>query len=144
VASTVLVPNAGHAQVDARVTKSMESLKGMTAKLGAPKLEGKESVGGKEAPALYFGTTKINNNFDIVDAVGTEDGKGMTATLFAKGGRRIHSRLDERAKARRQWPRGWYCSGGTGARVHQSGQSVLWRSTTSGNALHNRLRTDQG
>jgi hypothetical protein len=58
----------------------------MTAKLGTPKLDGKEAVGGKEAPALYFGTTKINNNFDIVDAVGKEDGKGMTATLFAKGG----------------------------------------------------------
>jgi hypothetical protein len=64
----------------------MESLKAMTAKLGAPKLEGKEAVGGKEAPGLYFGTTKVNNNFDIVDAVGKEDGKGMTATLFAKSG----------------------------------------------------------
>ena len=62
----------------------MESLRAMTAKLGAPKLEGKEAVGGKEAPALYFGTTKINNNFDIVDAVGKEDGKGMTATLSRK------------------------------------------------------------
>jgi len=38
--------------------------------LGAPKLEGKEAVGGKDAPSLYFGTTKINNSFDIVDAVG--------------------------------------------------------------------------
>jgi hypothetical protein len=37
------------------------------------------------APVLYFGTTKINNNFDIVDALGKEDGKGMTATIFAKG-----------------------------------------------------------
>ncbi len=64
----------------------METLKAMTAKLGAPKLEGKEAVRGKDAPALYFGTTKINNNFDIVDAVGKEDGKGMTATLFVKGG----------------------------------------------------------
>src|SRR5277367_3764208 len=64
----------------------MESLKAMTAKLGAPKLEGKETVGGKEAPALYFGSTKITNNFDIVDAVGKEDGKGMTATLFANDG----------------------------------------------------------
>ena len=35
---------------------------------------------------LYFGTTKINNNFDVVDAVGKEDGKGMTATFFVKGG----------------------------------------------------------
>jgi hypothetical protein len=86
VASAVLVPSVGHAQADQRVTKSMETLKAMTAKLGTPKLEGQEAVGGKDAPALYFGTTKINNSFDIVDAVGIQDGQGMTATLFAKGG----------------------------------------------------------
>ena len=86
VATSVVAPSVGYAQADPRVTKSMETLKSMTAKLGAPKLEGGEAVGGKEAPALYFGTTKINNNFDVVDAVGKEDGKGMTATLFAKGG----------------------------------------------------------
>jgi hypothetical protein len=86
IATCAVVPSVGHAQADPRITKSMESLKAMTAKLGAPKLEGKEAVGGKEAPALYFGTTKVNNNFDVVDAVGKEDGKGMTATLFAKSG----------------------------------------------------------
>ena len=64
---------------------------------------------------LYFGTTKINNNFDIVDAVGKEDGKGMTATLFARGGGRIYSRLNECAKTRRQWPSGWHSFGRTGA-----------------------------
>jgi Cache 3/Cache 2 fusion domain len=85
-AAAVVAPSVGYAQADPRVTKSMETLKSMTAKLGGPKLEGSEAVGGKEAPALYFGTNKINNTFDIVDAVGKEDGKGMTATLFAKGG----------------------------------------------------------
>ena len=86
VATFILMPSVGHAQTDPRVAKSMETLKAITAKLGAPKLEGKEAVGGKDAPSLYFGTTKINNSFDIVDAVGKEDGKGMTATLFVKGG----------------------------------------------------------
>jgi len=86
VLTSIGAPNTGYAQTDPRITKSMESLKAMTAKLGAPKLEGKEAVGGKDAPALYFGKTKINNNFDIVDAVGKQDGQGMTATLFAKGG----------------------------------------------------------
>lgn len=81
-----LASNSGFAQSDARVAKSMETLKAMTAKLGAPKVEGTEAVGGKDAPALYFGTTKINNNFEVVDAVGKEDGQGMTATLFVKGG----------------------------------------------------------
>jgi hypothetical protein len=79
-------PNVTNVQADPRVTKSMGTLKAMTAKLGKPNLDGQEAVGGKEAPTLYFGTTKINNNFNIVDAVGTKDGKGMTATLFAKGG----------------------------------------------------------
>jgi Cache 3/Cache 2 fusion domain len=81
-----LASNSGFAQSDARVAKSMETLKAMTAKLGAPKVEGTEAVGGKDAPALHFGTTKINNNFEVVDAVGKEDGQGMTATLFVKGG----------------------------------------------------------
>jgi hypothetical protein len=84
IATCAVVPSTGNAQTDPRITKSMGSLKAMTAKLGAPKLEGKEAVGGKEAPALYFGKTKVNNNFDVVDAVGKKDGKGMTATLFAK------------------------------------------------------------
>ena len=82
----ILMAGAGYAQTDPRVTKSMENLKAKAEKLGAPKVEGKESVGGKDAPALYFGATKINNDFDIVDAVGKEDGQGMTATLFVKGG----------------------------------------------------------
>ena len=85
VVSSMATPNVGYAQTDARIAKFMETLKAMTAKLGTPKLEGQEAVGGKDAPALHFGTTKINNNFDIVDAVGKEDGQGMTATLFAKG-----------------------------------------------------------
>jgi len=80
-----LIPTLGTAQ-DARVQKSMASLKAMTAKLGAAKLEGRQAVGGKDAPGLYFGSTLINNNFEVVDAVGKEDGSGMTATLFAKEG----------------------------------------------------------
>jgi len=81
----VLMPTTGYAETDSRIAKSMDHLKALTAKLGAPKVEGRETVGGKSAPALYFGTTKINNNFDIVDAIGKEDA-GMTATLFVKNG----------------------------------------------------------
>jgi hypothetical protein len=62
----------------------MEALKAATSKLGAPKIDGKEAVGGKDASALYFGKTKINNNFEIVDSVAKES--GGTATLFAKTG----------------------------------------------------------
>jgi hypothetical protein len=64
----------------------MAALKEKTAKLGAPKIEGTEEVGGKEAPALYFGSTKMNNNFTVVDEIAKEGGRGMAATLFAKNG----------------------------------------------------------
>ena len=85
LATPMLMPSTGNAQ-DARVTKSMATLKVQTAKLGAPRIEGNDLVGGKDAPALYFGSTKINNNFTVVDEVAKEDGRGMTATLFVKGG----------------------------------------------------------
>jgi Cache 3/Cache 2 fusion domain/LTXXQ motif family protein len=85
IATPMLMPSAGNAQ-DARVAKSMAALKDQTAKLGAPKLEGSEPVGGKDAPALYFGSTKMNNNFAVVDEVAKEDGRGIAATLFVKGG----------------------------------------------------------
>ena len=85
IATPLLMPSAGNAQ-DARVAKSMAALKDQTAKLGAPKLEGSEPVGGKDAPALYFGSTKMNNNFTVVDEVAKEDGRGMAATLFVRGG----------------------------------------------------------
>jgi len=85
LAIPMLIPSVGTAQ-DARVTQSMAALKDKTAKLGAPKIEGTEAVGGKDCPALYFGSTKMNNNFAIVDEVAKEDGRGMTATLFVKAG----------------------------------------------------------
>lgn len=86
LATSLLAPSIGNAQADPRVEKAMASLKDKAAKLGAPKLEGKEPVGGSDAPALYFGATKINNNFDIVDAVSKQDPHGMTATFFVKSG----------------------------------------------------------
>src|SRR5215475_9710285 len=82
----LLMPSQGQAQTDPRVQKSMELLYFFLVKLRAPRIEGSEQVGGKDAPALYFGSTKLNNNFEIVDAIGREDGQGMTATLFVKGG----------------------------------------------------------
>jgi mono/diheme cytochrome c family protein len=40
---------------DTRVAHSMEALKGQLDELGAPKIEGKEAVGGKDAPVLSLG-----------------------------------------------------------------------------------------
>jgi hypothetical protein len=85
LAISLLSPSVGNAQ-NARIVKAMAALKDKTAKLGEPKIEGMEPVGGKDAPALYFGSTKMNNNFSVVDEVAKEGGTGMTATLFVKSG----------------------------------------------------------
>jgi len=84
VATSMLVPTVGYAQADPKVQKAMAALKAETSKLGAPKIDGMEAVSGKDASALYFDKTKVNNNFEIVDAVTKEH--GGTATLFAKTG----------------------------------------------------------
>jgi hypothetical protein len=84
VATSMVMPSTGNAQADPKVAKAMADLKAATAKLGAPKVDGKEAVGGKDAPGLYFGTTKMNNNFSVVDEVAKNN--GGTATLFVKGG----------------------------------------------------------
>ena len=65
LAPPVLMPSVGNAQ-DARVAKLMAALKDQTAKLGTPKIDGEDAVGGRDAPALYFGSTKMNNNFSVV------------------------------------------------------------------------------
>jgi len=84
VAGAMLLPSSVGAQ-DMRIDKSMASLKEKTAELGAPRIEGEDPVGGRDAPALYFGSNKMNNDFTVVDKVADEDGQGMTATLFVKG-----------------------------------------------------------
>ena len=64
--TSTLIPSVANAQAD-KVKTSMAALIAKTAKLGAPKIEGKELVAGKDAPGLYFGTTKMNNFFDLVE-----------------------------------------------------------------------------
>ena len=85
LAPPVLMPSDGNAQ-DARVAKLMAALKDKTAKLGAPKIDGTDLVEGRDAPALYFGSTKMNNNNSVVDAVAEEGGRGMAVTLFVRSG----------------------------------------------------------
>jgi len=84
IATSMLIPRTSTAQADPKVTKAMALLKAETAKLGAPKLEGTDKTADKTTPGLYFGTTKVNNNFAIVDKVKAE--AGGTATLFVKAG----------------------------------------------------------
>jgi hypothetical protein len=83
IGTAALLPSVSNAQMD-NVKTSMVALKTKTAKLGVPKIEGKDSIAGRDAPALYFGTTKMNNFFGVVDEVVKEN--GGTATLFVKAG----------------------------------------------------------
>lgn len=83
IATSMLIPSVGIAQMD-KVKASMAALIAKTEKLGAPKIEGTDPVGGKSASGLYFGTTKMNNFFDVVDEVAKEH--GGIATLFVKAG----------------------------------------------------------
>lgn len=73
VAAQAADPKATIADLDARL-----------AKIGAPKIEGTDTVAGKTVPAIYFGDRKINNNYDVVDAV--RKAHGATATVFVKDG----------------------------------------------------------
>ncbi|HEY2382190.1 MAG TPA: Cache 3/Cache 2 fusion domain-containing protein [Terriglobia bacterium] len=77
VFDTVIKPNE-------TVNKSMATLISSLKNLGSPKVEGKDPVAGKEVPGLYFGTTRLNNSFDIVDDVVKQF--GGTASIFVKSG----------------------------------------------------------
>jgi hypothetical protein len=83
VATATLMPRASQAQME-KIKLSMTALQAKTAKLGEPRIEGTDPVAGKDVPALYFGKTKMNNFFDVVDEVVKEH--GGTATLFVKAG----------------------------------------------------------
>ena len=66
------------------VSKSMANLIAKAEIYGAPRLEGKDFLESKDVPGLYFGATKMNKFFEVVDEVVKEN--GGTATLFVKAG----------------------------------------------------------
>ncbi|WP_046863900.1 Cache 3/Cache 2 fusion domain-containing protein [Microvirga massiliensis] len=83
IGAAMLLPGVGQAQ-DAKVKTAMDLLESMANKLGPPKIEGTDTVAGKQVPAIYFGSTKMNDNFDLVDEVVKQ--AGGTATIFVKSG----------------------------------------------------------
>ncbi|WP_165405947.1 Cache 3/Cache 2 fusion domain-containing protein [Bradyrhizobium genosp. SA-3] len=83
IGAIMFLPDVGQAQ-DAKVKAAMELLESKANRLGPPKIEGTEAVGGKAAPAIYFGSTRMNNNFELVDDV-VKQVQG-TATIFVKSG----------------------------------------------------------
>lgn len=82
---SALLSNPASAQdTEAKVKASMAALKSKAEKIGPAKAEGTDTVAGKTVPAIYFGSAKQNNNFELVDEVVKEH--GGTATIFAKSG----------------------------------------------------------
>jgi len=85
MAAPTLLPSAASAQdIAEKVKAAMALLKSKAEKLGPPKVEGTDTVAGKTVPAIFFGSTKMNNNFTLVDDVVKE--AGGTATIFVKSG----------------------------------------------------------
>jgi hypothetical protein len=64
--------------------ETIAALDARLAKIGAPRLEGTEKAGDQTVPGIYFGTRKINNNYDVVDEI--KKTTGATATVFVKHG----------------------------------------------------------
>lgn len=62
----------------------LDQLNASLAKLGVPHVQGSELVGERNTPALYFGSSKINNHFELVDEFRKKN--WVTATVFVKDG----------------------------------------------------------
>lgn len=69
---------------DERIRMAMDTLVSFASQLGAPRLDGTDTVASREVPAIYFGPVKMNNNFALVDEV-VRKAQG-TATIFVKSG----------------------------------------------------------
>jgi hypothetical protein len=81
--AVVAIAGATAAQAyDSKAT--IADLDARLAKIGMVKIEGTDTVGGKTVPAIYFGDRKINNNYDVVDAI--RKAHQATATVFVKSG----------------------------------------------------------
>ena len=78
---TVCAISTVHAY-DPKVT--IEDLDSRLSQLGVAKVDGTQKVGNKDVPALYFGSSKINNHYEVVDAVRKTN--LATATVFVKDG----------------------------------------------------------
>ena len=81
-AAAMLAAGAVHAANDPQA--AIAALDERLAKIGAPKLEGTDKAGDKSVAAIYFGSRKINNNYDVVDEI--KKTTGASATVFVKDG----------------------------------------------------------
>ncbi len=81
-AAALLVAGPALANVDPKAT--IADLDARLTKIGAPKVDGTDTVAGKSVPAIFFGERKINNNYDVVDAI--RKAHNATATVFVRDG----------------------------------------------------------
>ena len=58
----------------------MQLLKSKAAKLGVPNINGEDAMADKAIPVLHFGSTRMNNNFTLVDEVQKLD-RGLITLL---------------------------------------------------------------
>jgi len=84
VVATLLACASLTAHADADPKATIADLDARLAKIGPAKIDGTDKAGEKTVPALYFGDRKINNNYDVVDAV--SKASSATATVFVKDG----------------------------------------------------------
>ena len=82
LAATLLLAGTYVQAADPRTT--IADLNGRLAKIGIPRIEGTDTVAGKTVPALYFGSRKVNGNYDLVDTVRKD--LGAVASIFVKDG----------------------------------------------------------
>ena len=84
IATAFVLTVAATAVLAADPKVTIADLDARLAKIGAPKVNGTDTVAGKTVPALFFGERKVNNNYDVVDAV--RKAHNATATVFVKDG----------------------------------------------------------
>jgi len=73
--------NLAHAD---QASETIAQLDASLAKFGMARTEGAEEVKGRLVPSLFFGDHKINNQYDVVDAL--QKANWATATVFVKDG----------------------------------------------------------
>src|SRR5262249_41360993 len=67
-----------------KVKAAMALLKSESEILGPARIEGTDTIDGNAVPAVFFGATRMNNNFTLVDGIVKQ--VGGTATIFVKRG----------------------------------------------------------
>ena len=84
VATSTLMTSSWERASGPKSREGHGDIEGRDGEIGRAQGRGNRSTADKTTPGLYFGSTKVNNDFTIVDKVKAE--AGGTATLFVKSG----------------------------------------------------------